>query len=81
MLGKIAVEWETYRRGVIPQNAPAIQIQESRRAFYAGAASLLNSIMNMLDPGTEPTERDLLRMDALHAELVKFNDDVLAGRA
>lgn len=30
-------EWEDYRQRIVPKDAHPIQIQETRRAFYAGA--------------------------------------------
>jgi hypothetical protein len=66
---------------VIDANAPVVQVKESQRAFYAGAASMLTAIMGDLDPGLEPTPKDLDRMDALVAEIRAFNVEVNAGRA
>jgi hypothetical protein len=54
---------------------PALNIRsdEARRAFFAGAQHLFSSIMNFgLDEGTEPTESDLRRMDAIARELKAF---------
>lgn len=73
-------QWLSYRREVIPANAPMIQITESRRAFYAGAEALLSVICGFLEPGTEPTIGDLEKMTAIHNELVQFAADVKAGR-
>lgn len=33
--------WIGYSKGVIPKDASAVQIEETRRAFYAGAAQVL----------------------------------------
>ena len=38
----------------------------------AGAQVLFSSIVNILDPGSEPTEADLKRMDLIHNELVNW---------
>jgi hypothetical protein len=65
----IATAWAAYEQQVIPPHAPDIQKVESRRAFYAGAASLFGAIMNLLEPGQEATEADLQRMDAIAAEI------------
>jgi len=48
------------------------QLREMRRAYMLGAQHLFSSIFCILDPGTEPTERDLKRMDLIHAELEMF---------
>lgn len=74
-------EWASYHREVIPADAPAIQIQESKRAFYAGAWALFQAIQKIMDPSSEePTERDLRVMDSIDRELREFNASVLAGR-
>jgi hypothetical protein len=57
------------------------QYVDLRRTFYGGAASLFFVFMNLLDPGTEPTEGDLDRVTALQKELESFNEEVKAGRA
>ncbi|HKQ00514.1 MAG TPA: hypothetical protein VJ735_09310 [Actinomycetes bacterium] len=77
----LAKEWASYRERVVPVNAHAIQVQESRRAFYAGAASLWGLLMTVLDPGEEPTDLDMAKMGAFQAELDDFQRDVEAGRA
>ncbi len=53
----------------IPKDAPAVQLREMQLAFMAGAEHLFSSIMGILDPGEEPTEADLGRMDLIHKEL------------
>jgi len=64
--------WSGYRYLVMSQTAPQIQVDECRMAFFAGAQHLLGSIMQFLDPGTEPTEKDLERMNQIDSELRAF---------
>ena len=54
---------------VIPKDAPTIQLREMQLAFMAGAEHVWSSIMNILDPGEEPTAADLRRMDLIQREL------------
>lgn len=54
---------------VIPKDAPPAQLVEMRLAFMAGAEHVFSSIMNMLDPGEEPTAADLRRMDLIQKEI------------
>lgn len=68
----IEAGWHSYRAIVIPKTAGATQVEECHRAFYAGAAILFESIMRMLDPGEEPTDADLTKMDAIQKELRDF---------
>lgn len=68
----IETMWQAYRKIVVAPDAPAMQIVETQRAFFAGAATLFEMIMNVLDPGSEPTAGDLLNMDKIHAEIKAF---------
>jgi hypothetical protein len=54
------------------EDAPDIQLKEMRMAFFAGAQHLFGSIMSILDPGEEPTDKDLERMDLIQKELDAF---------
>ncbi len=68
----IAAGWASYRSLIVPKAASSAQVEETHRAFYAGAAILFEVIMRMLDPGVEPTDADLEKMNALDAELRAF---------
>jgi hypothetical protein len=72
----IETAWQDFALKVIPAGAPPIQITESRKAFYAGAMCLLDSLMKVLGPGKEPTESDLLIMDGVQKELAQFLKDL-----
>lgn len=37
----IASQWQSYEAQVLPKGCSPVQLQETRRAFYAGAASIL----------------------------------------
>jgi len=78
---RIAAVWTAYRERVVPEDASRIQIQETRRAFYAGATALMALLLAHLDPGSEATADDLRMMDELDAELKRFAADIAEGRA
>jgi hypothetical protein len=78
---RLAGEWLDYDMKVIPREAPEIQRRETRRAYYAGATTLLALILQSLEPGAEPTEGELRKMDQLKEEIDKFWVEVKAGRA
>ena len=59
-------------------DAPADQLREMRMAFFAGAQHLFGSIMTVLEPGDEPTDKDLARMDLIDKELKTFISDFAA---
>jgi hypothetical protein len=66
----------TYRRFVMSAYASAIQVDECRWAYFAGAQHLFASIMAIMDPDAEPTDNDLRRMNMIHTELQKFADEL-----
>lgn len=68
----IEAGWVSLRVATDLIDAPADQLREMRMAFFAGAQHLFGSIMNILDPGAEPTDKDLARMDLIDKELKRF---------
>ena len=68
----IEAGWVSLRMLAIPHDAPQVQLDAMREAFYAGAQHLYASVMICLDPGKEPTEDDLRRMAMIHSELDEF---------
>jgi hypothetical protein len=64
---------------IMLDGAPREKIDEMRIAYMAGAEHLFSSMIAIMDPGEEPTEADLKRMDLIHAELQGWRD-VLAAR-
>ncbi len=72
----IAKEWESYRDAVIPAGAGATQREETRRAFYAGAGSLLHRLQSLMGPGLEPTDADLEVMREVHNELREYIEEL-----
>ena len=67
--------WDLYRERVIPPQAGEVQVDESRKAFYAGATALFTSIMAGLGSGDEATVEDLSLLDGVRDEL----DEYVAG--
>lgn len=68
----IEAGWIGLRLAAVPTDAPAIQLEEMRNAFFAGAQHLFSSIMTGLDPDAEPTAQDMVRLDLIDAELKTF---------
>lgn len=65
----IAAGFHLFRQAVIPPNAPQVQIDEMRNAWFAGAQHLYGSIMGVLDEGEEPTKADMQRMENIASEM------------
>ena len=64
--------WLSFRIMAIAPNAPQIQLDEMRVAFFSGAQHLFGSMMSFLEAGDDVTEHDLKRMDQVHEELEGF---------
>lgn len=58
-----------------------VQWVESRRCFFMGAAVLFEAIMRIFEPGEDATDADISRMDRIAQELVRYQQDLAAGRA
>lgn len=67
--------WIGLRLACDLEDAPKVQLEEMRNAFFAGAQHLFASIMIILDPGADPTDKDLERMDLIDRELKAFIND------
>lgn len=68
----IEAGWVGLKHACDLHDAPQIQIDEMRQAFFAGAQHVFSSLMAMLEPGDDPTAADLSRMDKIDAELRGF---------
>jgi hypothetical protein len=71
----IEAKWLEYSKVAIPPDAGRVQVDETRRAFFAGAFVLFNAITAELDPGTEATEDDIRWLDEINAELTTWADE------
>lgn len=64
--------WQKYRQLVMPATASAVQVEETHKAFFAGAAALFELVMKIMDSDREPTANDLRNMDKVAGELRRF---------
>lgn len=74
----IEAGWALFFAYVLPKDAPKIQVDETRKAFFAGAQHLWGSIMTGLDADAEPTPQDERRMELIAAELDAFGERLKA---
>lgn len=71
--------WKSYATEVMPLNASDVQVQETRRAFFAGAMWLFLFITG---PVTDlPDEEGELIMTAIHNEIDAYMKDIKEGKA
>lgn len=76
----IEAGWVGLRLAAVPLDASAVQLEEMRNAFFAGAQHLFSSIMTILEPDAEPTDKDLERMTLIDKELRAFINDFTMRR-
>lgn len=81
MTDRIGQLWASFDRNVIPATAGAVQRQEMRRAFYAGAQAFLGMVLRQVSAGDDVNDDDEAMMEEVTAELEAFADAVLEGRA
>jgi hypothetical protein len=77
----MAEQWDKFARAVLPADVSVVQRREMRRAFYAGAESILFRVIEAFAPEDEPTAEDLQIMEDLDAELKAFAKAVKDGKA
>lgn len=77
----IEAGWASLCALAIPPDAPPVQINEMRRAYMAGAQHLWATVLTILEPGSEPTAKDLARMDLISRELDTFAAELEAAAA
>ena len=56
-----------------PPETPKEQLAQMRIVFFLGAQHSLTSALSVLDPGTEPTEKDFLRLTQIMTEIEEFS--------
>lgn len=78
-MNTLSSAWDLFRTTVIPHDASPTQIQEMRRAFYAGAASFLDIQMRMADDNVSEDAACAV-MDTIHGELMEFGANVAKGK-
>lgn len=78
--GIVETLWQAYVEACELKTAPAIQLQETRRAFYAGVAGMLSVAGDVADMDL-PDEAGAALLETIHQELVRFGESVVAGKA
>jgi len=76
-MNTIAKEWDSYAAKVVPKNAGAVQVSETRQGFYAGAAAALN-IMTTVGERNVSEAVGVAIIAGMHDELQRFVASVVA---
>ena len=78
MKREIEAAWAAYRRLVLPKDAGVIQVEECRRAFYAGAYTVFTAFHEIGEPEI-PEDEGIVRMTEMGVELREWQDEVTGG--
>jgi hypothetical protein len=82
MTRKLVLEgWNGYRHQIMPAECGPVQVEETRRAFYAGAIHLFHSLNTILDADREPTDKDLAQVTAIQKEFEDYARDLFKHHA
>lgn len=79
-MNTIAQQWGAFEALVVPKDAPPVQRQEMRRAFYAGAEAMLRMQWEIGDKAVSETA-GVAMMEGWHDECRRFAHQVAAGAA
>lgn len=66
--------WESYKREAVTAAAGRVQIEETRKAFYAGVSALFFAVMGQMSAGDAVTQQDLDVLSGIAAELRAFSN-------
>lgn len=77
---RILEEWNSFSRALNLEKASPVQRVEMQKAFFSGAMALFALIMNILEPGADPTDKDLQVMDEIFQEMKNYPKRVVDGR-
>lgn len=70
----VGAAWRDYMTKVIPEGAPAVQLEESRRCFYAGASAIFDAMTAMGDDSVSEDE-GVKRLEGITSELHEYITD------
>jgi hypothetical protein len=71
--------WVSFDAAVVPEDAPQMQRQEMRRAFYGGGWAMVNLMLGATE-GNVPDEVGAELLAGWMAEFEAFKAEVEAGR-
>jgi len=80
--GILAREWAKFAKLILdPINAGQTQRTEMRRAFYAGAATMFDTMTNLVGPSDESDDIGIARIEQVHQELKRYAEAMRTGHA
>lgn len=79
-MNTIAEQWALFSAAVMPKDAPPVQRQEMRRAFYAGAEAALRMQFAIGDKAVSE-DAGVAIIEGWHDECRRFAQQVASGAA
>ncbi len=79
-MNTIQEQWELFAALVVPKDAPPIQRQETRRAFYAGAEAMARIQFAVGDKAMSE-DAGVQVLEGCHDELRRFAQQMKEGKA
>lgn len=76
----IGEAWNKYRNKVVPENCSLIQSMETRRAFYAGAQSML-TIVRGVGEAQISEDHGIAILERLQEEQLEFLRSITRGES
>lgn len=81
MKRRIGEAWEGFSKAILPANCSDVQHQEMRRAFYAGAFIIFDTVSEAMSHEDEMTDGDEQVMIDLTLEREEYLAHLRLGRA
>jgi len=63
----------------LPREVSSEQLDDMRCVYYLGADHIFTSVLSVLEPDAEPTDKDLERMTKVYRELEAFRKTFNGG--
>jgi hypothetical protein len=71
--------WTDYATKVLPPNASPVQVAETKKAFYAGAYSILTAMVDQVGDEEDATEEDMDMVGGFFTEAEQFLASQIKG--
>jgi hypothetical protein len=81
MKHRVAEQWVSFEKAILPPNCSDVQRQEMRRAFFAGSFVVMDVLAEAMSDSDDMTAADETVMIDLATEREMYLADMLAGRA
>lgn len=77
-MNTIQERWESFKKDVIPEDAPEFQVQDMKRAFYSGVIAMMNIDLVVSEDGVSD-EAAVAMLEGCHQEARQYVHDLNRG--